>query len=39
MQVMQEEIMPSFASNGVRDFGDGMANAEVEMGLKTQVGF
>lgn len=31
--------MLSFVLNGVRDFGDGMVNVEVEMGLKIQVGF
>lgn len=37
MQVMQEEVMPNFAANGVTNLGDGMANAEVEMNLKTPV--
>lgn len=39
IQVMQEEVMPNFASNGVRDFGDGMANSEVGMSLNAQVSF
>ena len=34
---MQEEDVPGFAANGVSSFGDGMANAEVEMNLKPQV--
>jgi hypothetical protein len=36
-QVMQEEVVPGFAANGVTGFGDGMANSEVGMNLKTQV--
>lgn len=37
IQVMQEELLPNSTANGVRDFGDGMANAEVGMNLKTPV--
>lgn len=33
---MQEEVVPGFAANGVTGFGDGIANAEVEMNLKMQ---
>ncbi|KAG0582824.1 hypothetical protein KC19_3G088900 [Ceratodon purpureus] len=35
-EVMQEEVVPGFAANGVTGLGDGMANSEVDMNLKTQ---
>lgn len=34
---MQEDVVPGFTTNGVKDFSDGMANMEVEMNLKTPV--
>ncbi|XP_024380823.1 RNA polymerase II C-terminal domain phosphatase-like 1 [Physcomitrium patens] len=34
-EVMQEDVVPGFTTNGVKDFSDGMANMEVEMNLKT----
>lgn len=35
--MLPDGLVGNYAANGVQDFGDGMANAEVELNLKPQV--